>query len=91
MNSLFKTELVRRAGQGPWRTVDDVQLATLDWIRWWNTTRIRSYLATSHLTSSRSPTLPDRPTATRQEFTTISLRKTQREPVVDCHSFGTGW
>ena len=45
VNSLFKTELVRRAGQGPWRTVDDVQLATLDWIRWWNTTRIRSYLA----------------------------------------------
>ena len=30
--------------QGPWKTVDDVELATLGWVHWWNTARIHSYL-----------------------------------------------
>ena len=44
VNSLFKTELIRSPAQGPWRTVDDVELATLGWVNWWNTHRIHSYL-----------------------------------------------
>ena len=44
VNSLFKTELVRGPQQGPWKTVDDVELATLGWVHWWNTHRIHSYL-----------------------------------------------
>ncbi len=44
VNALFKTELIRGPGQGPWRTVDDVELATLGWVYWWNTQRIHSYL-----------------------------------------------
>ena len=32
MNGLFKTELIRR--RAPWRTVDDVELATLGWVDW---------------------------------------------------------
>jgi putative transposase len=35
---LFKTELIRR--RGPWRTVDDVELATLGWVDWYNTRRL---------------------------------------------------
>lgn len=27
---LFKTELIRR--RGPWRTLDDVEIATLEWV-----------------------------------------------------------
>jgi putative transposase len=35
---LFKTELLRR--RGPWRTVDDVELATLGWVDWYNSRRL---------------------------------------------------
>lgn len=35
---------IRRPDQGPWRTVDDVELATLGWVHWHNTDRLHSYL-----------------------------------------------
>jgi putative transposase len=35
---LFKTELIRR--QGPWRNVDHVELATLDYVHWFNHIRL---------------------------------------------------
>lgn len=35
---LYKTELIRR--QGPWKTVDDVELATLGYVDWFNQRRI---------------------------------------------------
>jgi putative transposase len=44
VNGLYKTELIRGPGQGPWRTVDDVELATLGWIHWHNTSRLHGYL-----------------------------------------------
>jgi putative transposase len=31
---LYKTELIRR--RGPWRTVEQVELATAEWVDWWN-------------------------------------------------------
>jgi putative transposase len=40
VNSLYKSELIRGPGQGPWKAVDDVELATLSWMTWFNTTRI---------------------------------------------------
>ena len=42
VNGLFKTELIRR--QGPWRTVEQVELATLEWVWWWNSSRLHSEL-----------------------------------------------
>ncbi len=39
---LFKTELVR--WEGPWRGLDDLELATLDWVDWFNHTRLYSAL-----------------------------------------------
>ena len=42
VNGLFKTELIRR--QAPWRTVDDVELATLGWVDWFNNTRLHGTL-----------------------------------------------
>ena len=42
VNGLFKTEVIRR--QGPWRHVDEVELATLNWVHWFNTTRLHSSL-----------------------------------------------
>ena len=44
VNALFKTELIRGPDHRPWRTIDDVELATLGWVHWWNTQRIHSYL-----------------------------------------------
>jgi hypothetical protein len=35
---LYKTEVIRR--RGPWKGVDDVELATLTWVAWYNTHRL---------------------------------------------------
>ncbi|MDR6200781.1 putative transposase [Microbacterium sp. SORGH_AS428] len=37
VNNLYKTELIRQ--RGPWRTVEQVELATLEWVWWWNNSR----------------------------------------------------
>ena len=42
VNALYKTELIRQ--QGPWKSVDDVELATLAWVTWFNTTRLHGTL-----------------------------------------------
>ena len=39
---LYKNELIYNPTQGPWRTPEDVELATLGWAHWWNTTRLHS-------------------------------------------------
>jgi putative transposase len=43
-NSLYKTELIRGPGQGPWKNVDDIELATLAWVHWYNNQRLHGYL-----------------------------------------------
>jgi putative transposase len=35
---LFKTELINRGG--PWKTIDQVELATLEWVDWYNHRRL---------------------------------------------------
>ena len=35
---LYKTEVIRR--RGPWRSFDDVEFATLEWVSWYNNTRL---------------------------------------------------
>jgi putative transposase len=35
---LYKTELIRR--RGPWRTLEQVELATAEWVDWWNQRRL---------------------------------------------------
>src|SRR6056297_288358 len=44
VNSLYKTELIRGPGQGPWKNVDDAELATLGWVSWFNSSRLHSTL-----------------------------------------------
>ena len=41
---LYKTELIRGPTGGPWRSIDDVELATLTWAHWHNTQRLHSHL-----------------------------------------------
>jgi len=38
VNGLYKTELIRR--RGPWRTVEQVELATLECVWWWRNQRL---------------------------------------------------
>ena len=38
VNGLYKAELINR--QGPWRSVDQVELATAEWVAFWNTRRL---------------------------------------------------
>ncbi|NKR09945.1 IS3 family transposase [Paenarthrobacter ureafaciens] len=42
VNGLYKTELIRRCG--PWRTVEQVELATLEYVWWWNNQRLHGEL-----------------------------------------------
>ena len=45
MNGYYKSELIcGPARTGPWRTVEDVELATLGWVHWHNTSRLHGYL-----------------------------------------------
>jgi putative transposase len=37
---LYKTESIKRGG--PWRTLDDVEIATLTWVDWYNRQRLHS-------------------------------------------------
>ena len=41
LNGLYKTELIRR--HGPWRGLDDVELATLEYVDWFNHRRLHSH------------------------------------------------
>jgi transposase InsO family protein len=43
VNGLYKTKLIRR--RGPWRTVEQVELATLEYVWWWNNQRLHSELS----------------------------------------------
>jgi transposase InsO family protein len=38
INGLYKTEVIRK--DGPWKGVDDVEFATLDWVAWFNDQRL---------------------------------------------------
>jgi len=39
-NGLFKVELIRR--YGPWRAIDDLELATLEYLDWFNHRRLHT-------------------------------------------------
>lgn len=45
VNGYYKAELIRGpARHGPWRSVEEVELATLGWVHWHNTARLHGYL-----------------------------------------------
>jgi putative transposase len=41
INGLYKTELIKK--QGPWRNVDHVEIATAEWVDWFNHRRLYEY------------------------------------------------
>ena len=42
INGFYKTELIK--ARRPWRSVEEVEIATLDWVWWYNNTRLHSEL-----------------------------------------------
>lgn len=45
VNGYYKAELIRGpARSGPWKSIEDVELATLGWVHWHNTQRLHGYL-----------------------------------------------
>jgi putative transposase len=40
VNGLYKTELIHR--RGPWRSLEHIELATAEWVAWWNQRRLHS-------------------------------------------------
>ena len=38
INGLYKAELIHK--RGPWKTVDEVEFATLEWVDWFNNRRL---------------------------------------------------
>jgi putative transposase len=41
INGLYKTELIK--ARGPWRTIDQVEVATAEWVDWFNYRRLYEY------------------------------------------------
>jgi transposase InsO family protein len=38
INGLYKAEVIKR--NGPWRSVEEVEIATMTWVDWYNNKRI---------------------------------------------------
>jgi transposase InsO family protein len=61
VNGYYKAELIRGpARTGPWKTVEEVELATLGWVHWHNTQRLHGYLGDLRRPSSKRSTPPAR-------------------------------
>ncbi len=46
LNGTYKAELIRR--RGPWKTRHQAEFATIEWIDWYNTTRLHGEIG--HIT-----------------------------------------
>ena len=63
INGLYKTELIK--ARAPWRTVDQVEVATAEWVDWFNHRRIYEYcgdlppveMEAAHYAQQPAPTL----------------------------------
>ena len=40
INGLYKTEVIRNKNRGPWKTIDEVEYVTLEWVDWFNNRRL---------------------------------------------------
>lgn len=50
--SLYKTEVIRHGG--PWRNLEEVEFATLEWVAWFNDERLHSSIGYVHPRSSKA-------------------------------------
>jgi len=71
-NSLFKAELVRN--RGPWKDIDDLELAVAEYIDWFNFRRLHGEIGlvppVEYETTHRRITLPEQPAQRQIEAST---------------------
>jgi hypothetical protein len=60
---LFKTELIKP--RGPWRTVEQVEIATLEYVDWFNHRRLFEACGDTHPPNSKPPTTVNSPPSPR--------------------------
>lgn len=84
---LYKLECVRR--DGPFRTVDDLELATLNWVHWFNEHRLHGSIGLGPTDRVRDPLSPsDQPPATAVAGRTRqSLNRGRFKHLVSKHRF----
>ena len=84
VNGYYKTELIYGpARTGPWKTVEDVELATLGWVHWHNTTGCTATSTTYRQQSSKPrSTLRNGPTNPRSKSNSPSLHQNQGDSSV---------
>jgi transposase InsO family protein len=76
VNALYKAELIYR--QGPWKTVEHVELATAAWVNWWTNGACIPRAATSRRPSSKPTTTVTNTGLTRPSDQQLkSLHRTQ--------------
>jgi putative transposase len=68
---LYKTELIRR--RGPWRSIGDLELATLEWVDWYNHRRLHSACGNRPPAEYEATFNPAAPTLTSTGTTEPSL------------------
>jgi putative transposase len=71
---LYKNELIHR--RAPWKTVDDVELATLSWVHWWNTQRLLEPIGHVPPVEKEQHWIDTRTTSETQHGDTIAARQT---------------
>ena len=63
LNSLYKAELIRNRPRldehGPWEGIDDVELATAEWVHWYNTVRPHSAIGMRTPAEHEAARVPD--------------------------------
>jgi hypothetical protein len=73
----YKSELIRGPGQGPWTRIEDVELATLGWVHWFNTTRLHEHLDYVPPAEFEARMPPRMPTGSWSESYKPSFHQTQ--------------
>jgi putative transposase len=75
VNAAYKTELINRGR--PWRCIDDVELATAEWVAWYNQNAYTKPSATRVQPNTRPPSpAPQTPRASQPRPSQPSRNKT---------------
>ena len=75
VNGLYKAEVIRK--RGPWRSLEQVELATAEWVDWWNHRRLHSAIGDLPPAEYEAPTITSARHQPSRESKPPSLHKTQ--------------